>query len=160
MKGRYRISTRYNEGVGGNTTAQILARISNVLAHNPQIVVVEGGGNDIVNAVTSTTTIANLTSIYAALQAAGVKFVTTTVCPTTSIDTQAEKDAYDAVNAWIRAHTADYSKGYLCDWDSAIRTPGAYTWLAGYDADGVHPNATGAAALAGVLGPVLATALA
>lgn len=143
------------EGTGGDTTAQILARVGDVIADNPTYVVVEGGGND----GPSASTITNLASIYAALAAARIPFIATTICPSTSITTAGQKTAYNNANAWIRAHCSDYAGAVLCDWDSAIRDAPLYTWKAGYDLDGVHPNATGEAAMATPLAASILTVL-
>lgn len=144
--------------MGGNQTDQMLARLSaDVLALKPDYVVVEGGGNDIANGIASGTVTANLASIYSQITTAGAKIIATPVCPSTSLDLAGEQTTFDTVNAWIRAHYSDYAGAMLCDWDTAIRTGGVYTWKAGYTDDGVHPNATGRAAMAGVLKTNLAT---
>lgn len=153
----WRFAATQNAGVSGNQTDQMLTRLStDVLAYHADWVVVEAGGNDIANGISSATITANLAALYSQITAAGSKVIATTVCPSTSFDTAGEQTIYDAVNTWIRAHYSDYAGAVICDWDSAIRTAAAYTWKAGYTSDGVHPNATGAAAMASVLKTTLA----
>ena len=53
-----------NAGVSGDTTAQGLARVdAEVLSHNPQIVIINLGANDLAQMVSVTMTMANLQSI-------------------------------------------------------------------------------------------------
>jgi acyl-CoA thioesterase-1 len=67
---RYRV---VNEGVSGETTKDGLARVSRVLAHKPQIVVLEFGGNDGLRGLPVANTKRNLAAIVQQLQHAGVK---------------------------------------------------------------------------------------
>jgi acyl-CoA thioesterase-1 len=60
-----------NLGVSGDTTADGLARIEQVLEQDPHVVIVLLGGNDALRKVPVETTFANLTQIIEQLQAAG-----------------------------------------------------------------------------------------
>jgi acyl-CoA thioesterase-1 len=60
------------EAVAGDTAAQGLARIDQVLAHDPWLVIVELGGNDILRQVPIETTEADLRAIIERLLASGV----------------------------------------------------------------------------------------
>ncbi|HEX3471665.1 MAG TPA: arylesterase [Silvibacterium sp.] len=64
-----------NKGISGNTTKDGVNRLKDVLAANPQIVVVEFGGNDGLRGLPVTATRTNLDQIISTLQSAGVKVV-------------------------------------------------------------------------------------
>lgn len=64
-----------NKGVSGDTTKDGVARLQDVLAAHPSIVVVEFGGNDGLRGLPITATRANLDQILTTLQAAGVEVV-------------------------------------------------------------------------------------
>jgi acyl-CoA thioesterase-1 len=59
-----------NEGISGNTTAEGLARLDQVLAHEPWLVIVELGGNDILRQVPISSTEATLRTIVERVLAA------------------------------------------------------------------------------------------
>lgn len=140
----------------------MLARIDDVLAHNPDHCVVQGGGNDIgTHDRTASAIQADLSDIFDALEAAGVGIVATTICPSdyiaSSVSGSASREAtYDTVNAWVRANYSSWTGAVLCDWQPDITdATDGYIWKTGYDTDGVHPSATGKQAMADVLAPVL-----
>jgi acyl-CoA thioesterase-1 len=60
-----------NSGVSGNTTKDGVERLPRVVAHHPQIVVVEFGGNDGLRGLPIEQTEANLSEIIATLQKSG-----------------------------------------------------------------------------------------
>ena len=64
-----------NAGVSGDTTESALARIDDVLAKNPRIVIIGLGGNDFLRRVPVETTKQNLESIVRQLQAKGAMVV-------------------------------------------------------------------------------------
>ena len=64
-----------NRGVSGNTTKDGVNRLKDVLAANPEIAVVEFGGNDGLRGLPITATRANLDQIISTLKNAGVKVV-------------------------------------------------------------------------------------
>jgi acyl-CoA thioesterase-1 len=73
-----------NRGVAGDTTADALARLKrDVLAHDPQIVIVFLGGNDVLRAVPMEQTFANLGEIVRQIQARGALAVLVEVRPPT-----------------------------------------------------------------------------
>ena len=57
-----------NDGVDGNTTAQGLARLPDVIAQKPDIAILLLGGNDALQKIPQETTIANLQQIISKLQ--------------------------------------------------------------------------------------------
>lgn len=142
-------------GTGGDTTALMLARIATVTAQNPGWCVVQGGGNDVAGGVAASTTTSNLQAIYEALMGAGIKPVATTVLPSTSMDTTAEKQALSTVNRWIKDYCRENPGVLLCDWASVYVDAATGTPLSAYTSDGVHPTNQGAAALGRVLAETL-----
>jgi acyl-CoA thioesterase-1 len=62
-----------NEGVSGNTTKDGVARLPEVLALHPTVVVVEFGGNDGLRGLRMEDTRANLDQIVSTLKGAGIK---------------------------------------------------------------------------------------
>lgn len=69
---RYRV---VNEGVAGDTTTDGLARVANVLAHKPRVVLLEFGGNDGLRGLPVTETRANLEKTIVALRKPGITIV-------------------------------------------------------------------------------------
>ena len=67
---RYRV---VNEGVSGDTTKDGLERIDRVLAHKPQIVVLEFGGNDGLRGLPVSMALQNIASMIEQLQRGGAK---------------------------------------------------------------------------------------
>lgn len=62
-----------NDGVSGNTTKDGVARLDQVLAQHPRIVVVEFGGNDGLRGLSTAQAQRNLSFIVAKLKASGAK---------------------------------------------------------------------------------------
>lgn len=56
-----------NDGVGGNTTAQILARLPSVIAQNPRLVILMAGTNDALQHIDASETSKNIQAIQADL---------------------------------------------------------------------------------------------
>jgi lysophospholipase L1-like esterase len=132
-------------GVGGDTTALMLARITtDVLAYQPGYCIVQGGGNDVTTAVSSATTIANLTTIYQTLLGAGITPIATTLTPTTSADTASEKANLYTINNWIRQYAQATPGMILCDWYPYIADPSTGDPATSMTVDGIHPSQQGA----------------
>src|SRR6185437_6906016 len=62
-----------NMGISGDTTKDAVARLPNVLAAHPALVVVELGGNDMLRGLPITATRANLDRVISALQRAHIQ---------------------------------------------------------------------------------------
>jgi len=144
-----------NNGVGGDTTAMMLARLQNecLARADAEYVIVLGGINDINLGFTAATIKTNLQSIYTATQAAGSKVVACTILPfkpyaTWNAGTQA---ILEEVNAWILATATGID--YRVDTYTALLDPGvAYTFLPAYNSgDNLHPSAAGNVALANAI---------
>jgi lysophospholipase L1-like esterase len=65
-----------NDGVGGNTTAQILARLPEVLAQGPRLVILMAGTNDALQHIDASETSKNIQSIKAALSKNSIELET------------------------------------------------------------------------------------
>lgn len=143
-------------GVSGNTTTQMLARITaDVLAYAPGWCVVQGGHNDIVGSASHATIVANLTTIYQTLLKAGIRVVATTITPYNS-DTVGQNVIRNSVNRWMREYALSTPGIVLCDWAAYVADPddnvATSYWIPTYSAaggstsqDGIHPAALGAA---------------
>lgn len=156
-----RLTLLRQAGVAGETSAQVLARVTDItnLSTLPGFCVVLAGTNDMLNDITSTTTITNLTAIYDALLAKGITVVACVMPhvwqnPATHANrllAQAE------VNNWIRDQ-AQRSGIIICDWAARwANDNGDGTPKPGFSpvGDGVHPTIVGAAALGKVLADTL-----
>lgn len=145
MRSLGRMLLASNAGVTGNTTAQMLARLStDVLAYTPKLVTVLGGTNDITQSVSAATTKANLASIVTTLQAAGIAVVMCTIPPrqdTTSGSSTA------GLNAWIRQYAGTHGC-YLLDVYKATVDRTTNQYASGYAADSVHMLKPGHTAVA------------
>ena len=144
----------HNAGVPGNTTAQMLARLSkDVLAYSPEVVTVMGGTNDVGNKVAEATVIANLTAIVDALKAANVRVILLTIPPRTD-PTFAEP--IRSLNASIRTLAVSEGVALADIYPALAQTDGTY--VPGLTRDGLHPSAAGNAAIASVVVDALRTA--
>lgn len=134
-----RSGTGWSAGVGGNTTAQMVARLNDVLLLDPKphICIVQGGTNDALTAVPLATTTANLVTMYNAIEAAGIEPV---VCLIPPSDTQPAR--VNQINSWIATYAMMRGMRCLDNYTPAADPDG--TWRSGYSSDGTHPNATGA----------------
>lgn len=143
----------HNAGIGGETTADMLARFDrDVIAHRPQAVHILGGINDIAEnggPVTVDAIAANLQAMIDRAGRHGVAVVIGALLPCTNVDWRphlAMRPALLALNAWIAAFArenelvlADYF-AVLADADGGMPTA--------YGPDGVHPNGEGYAVMA------------
>lgn len=130
--------TGWNQGVVGNTSAQAAARLSNVSAESPRMVVFGVGTNDIgTGAATSAQVCANYDTIIAAIRSAGAVPIGWTVIPRTSVGWgAAQETARGEVNDCLKAKLP---AAQVVDMDTVI-TNTATMLLA----DGTHPNGLGA----------------
>jgi acyl-CoA thioesterase I len=64
-----------NHGINGDTTSGGLSRVTHVMAENPQIVILDLGGNDVMRGISPAIVQDNLYKIMSQLHAAGIKMV-------------------------------------------------------------------------------------
>lgn len=145
---RWRVSFR-NAGVGGNTSAMMLARFAtDVVAYKPPIVIIEGSTNDPRTSVPSATTEANMLAMFQAAFAAGCKVVTTTI-PPAGDTTTAQRQTVQATNMWLRDYArANPQNLALVDWWALLANPLTDGYKTGMSIDGIHPSSLGAFTLA------------
>lgn len=138
-----------NRGISGSTTTDMRSRIqTEVLATSPAYMVLMGGINDIMADVPIMTIVDNLSTMYAAAQAAGVRVVAVTVIPFGAAPqwSATRQTELELLNAWIR--TASHVD-YVVDAYKAMGDARQPTRLAtAYDrGDGLHCSGPGYAAL-------------
>lgn len=154
----------YNAGIGGNTTAQMLARIkTDVLDKRPDICFILGGENDFSGGVSLATTQGNLDQIYKILANAGIiPILATMYVGESGWANSANILKIVQFNAWLREYA--YRNGLLlCDLHKAVVNPSDTTGYAiQYTADPtdhLHPSAYGAYLMgkevASVLSPLM-----
>ena len=127
-------ATVIDGGVSGDTSAGGLARLDWSLADNPDLVIVDLGGNDALRAIDPKTTEANLDAIVARLRAQkrGVLIAGMLAPPNLG------KDYADAFNAVFPAVAARHDVTlYPFLLDGVVADPALN------QADGIHPNAAG-----------------
>src|SRR5690606_5604901 len=129
-----------NLGVPGNTTADGLARIEEVLELEPSVVILLLGGNDYLRQVPPATTFANLSAIIERLQADGVAVLLAGVRGGLIRDNFADQ---------FKELADRYGTAYVHDvLDDTLG-------VEGYMADQVHPNDAGYHVIADRVQPVL-----
>lgn len=147
-----------NAGVPGNTTTQMLARLAAVLALPSDIIAVQGGANDYTDGVTAgrtgaqqaAITIANLTSIYDGILAAGKILMVVTTHSRSTMNTADGKAFLSLMNRFILDYARAHPGVLYADTCSAITDPATgipynpVTTGVFHTSDGTHPNAFGA----------------
>lgn len=127
-----------NRGISGDTTAGLLARLDDVLATKPRLVVLMAGVNDAQQHVTTKVTLANYRAIVGHLHDTGAEVVAESVIPTSVA-------SVDALNDGIRAICAAGACRFL-DVSSLARFERE---------DRVHLNAAGYVAWRELLVPII-----
>jgi len=141
------LGMRYDDGiiagVGSDTSAQILARVPDVIADPPSICLIHAGVNSIAAGVPATSVISDINAIVGQLRAVGIRPVVFTLTPSVYFESATLVEA-GKVNNWIKS--LPVSQGVkVIDWRSSVvdfaSTTGA--WVAAWTSDGVHPNDLG-----------------
>jgi lysophospholipase L1-like esterase len=129
-----------NAGIGGDTTAQMLARFdSDVTPYAPNVVHLLGGTNDTASTVADTLT--NLASIVGKIRSIGAVPVIGTPPPKSAAST-AERTRLAALAAGIKRY-AENQGIPLVDYRRALVDPATGGYLTAYYNDGTHPNDAG-----------------
>ena len=153
LLGRRRLEVVSNLGVGSDTTTQMLARISSVLAVDAEIVIVLGGINDLAgNLSPASTVIANLQSIYDQLRASGRTVVAVSVLPVQAAHpsfSRALMSRIRAVNMWIASYCRTRRGMVLVDGFGAVvdTTSSDLVPRTNFYADATHLGTPGAYAV-------------
>jgi lysophospholipase L1-like esterase len=149
-------------GISGQTTYEFLQRFrADVVKLQPEIVVINGGTNDVAENSCSydeEATLDNLKSMVDIAKANGIKVILTSVLPAAqfpwnkSITDSADKII--ALNKRLKAYAASEEVPYVDYYPALVDTDGR-TLQAKYSSDGVHPNADGYAVMEQLLLPVI-----
>lgn len=151
--GNANLSYKYNAGVPGNTTTQMLARIqTDVIARGPARCIIEGGTNDAyIGLVPVATFAANIQAMVAACLMAGIEPVLTTVMQRSDL----ASTLVEQYNIWLYLFAQAHGLR-LIDFYSAMIDPTTGLTNTAYTADGLHPNAAGAQIMGQAAADVLA----
>ena len=130
-----------NSGVSGITTREALLRIDkDVLRKNPSIVVVELGGNDLLQLVDINVTIRNYDSILSKIKPTGAKIVILEV-KLILFDKKYETDLQSVAKKYNATYVPDILEGVITDESLKF--------------DDIHPNAKGYQKIAEKLIPII-----
>ena len=141
--------TYLNRGIGGQTTPQMLLRFRNdVLAHEPKVVVILAGTNDIAGNTGPATLEdieGNLATMSELAKLHGIKVVLSSVMPICDyIRVQSDRrpmDKIQALNVWIKDYAAKNGHVYLDYYTPMLDDKGNFKQELTYD--GLHPNDAG-----------------
>ncbi len=138
----WRNITYFNKGVDGNTSTQMLARMTDVLATNAEAVLIFGGTNDVAYSVPISTTAANLDAMVVAVRAAGKTPILVGPMPRPGVSVA----SMQAVRTTVRDLAATADVRYIDPWP--IFDDGTGQMVASLQLEGAHPNNRGAFVLA------------
>jgi lysophospholipase L1-like esterase len=145
-----------DKGIGGNITAQMLARVSrDVINIIPRYCIVMGGINDVWIGFPSLSGIeSNLSAIYETIRNAGITLVTATVTPPNYIADGTRERGQETIdlNAWVVGYSEQHNVENV-DFYSLLDDPHKPTYINPALAQpglGMHPNTTGHAIMAEV----------
>lgn len=140
-------------GISGvsETTEESLVRLQeDVIDQRPDLVLVSRGINEISTGVSAAVAQGYFVTLFAALAAADIPVIATTVCPfgNNALYTGAKETERQTLNTWLR--TVPTNVRAVIDFDALVRDPAAQEdILAAYDfGDGVHLNDAAHAVLA------------
>jgi lysophospholipase L1-like esterase len=138
-------------GIGGQTTPQMLSRFrADIVALKPQVVVINGGVNDIAGnsgAYDFEFTFGSILSMAEIAQANGIKVILSSVLPAAEIPWRKEIAAVptkvEQLNAAIKACCADKGFTYVDYYAQLVGRDGSKGMAAQYTTDGVHVTVAG-----------------
>ena len=137
--------TLINEGVSGDTTADGLQRIDGILASRPQVLVLELGGNDGLQGISTATVERNLATMIERARAQEVRVL---LCGMEALPTRGLDYALEFRRIYPRLST-QYGVPLVPFLLQGVALNPELT------IDGVHPNAAGARAVANIVWPHL-----
>jgi acyl-CoA thioesterase I len=136
-----------NAGVAGDTTAGGLARLDWALAEKPDLVILELGANDALRGIDPDTVHTNLDKIIAKVQASGARLLLAGMRAPPNWGEEYQ-DKFDRIYPELaRAHDVTLYPFFL---DGVATKPELN------QADGLHPNERGVAAIVDRIAPVVA----
>jgi acyl-CoA thioesterase I len=161
-----------NRGIGGQTTSQMLVRFrADVLALDPDVVVILAGTNDVAGnsgPITPEAIENNFASMAELAKAHGVRVVLASILPVADDKKDGAGQALvrttdrptatlRAINAWMSDYARRNGHVYL-DYASAV-ADAAGAFKADLNGDGLHPNAAGYAVMAPLAEKAIAEAM-
>ena len=147
-------------GIGGQTTPQMLLRFrADVIALQPQVVVILAGTNDIAGntgPITLEETEGNLVSMAELAHAHGIRVVLSSVMPVSNYGHDRDGNPLDMrikrppekileLNAWIKKYAAENGHAYLDYFSAMVDEQGLLKKE--LSEDGLHPNSAGYAVM-------------
>ena len=150
LLGRRRLDVVANLGIGGDTTTQMLARVSTAADVQAPWAVVLGGTNDLAGNLAAPGVVTdNLRQIYEALRASGKRVIAITVLPVTAahpLFSRGLMARIQQVNRWIKRYCAATPGMIVVDGAAAVTDPASSDSVpaSGYYADATHPGTLGA----------------
>lgn len=165
---QYDAAPTINLGVGGETTAQMLARFDAVIAASPGIVVINGGTDDLI--INGAVTIDSIKAMAAAAKSAGIRVIICSLLPSNMPpDWQATFATEFPSSKLNESNVVEFNEqllelaqqnGYLyADYYDVMLTPESTQDLALF-ADAVHPNEAGYTKMWAVVAPLISESLA
>lgn len=151
---RQRLKFIKNGGVGGDTVAQMLARVDPLLTLKPGWVIGFGFANSLSANASAASIITDLSAIFDKIDKAGARVVWGTDWIETA-RTAAQKAVGFQVNEWLRSLVGTRRNFVLVDYAAVMSDPATGAPLAAYATDGLHQTPAGAR----VMGHELAAAL-
>ena len=148
-------------GISGQTTHQMLLRFrEDVINLHPEIVVINGGTNDIAennHTFNEDITYGNLVSMAELANANGIKVIMTSVLPAEKFKWRASvKDAPEKIkslNQRIKKYAEDHNYPYADYYEAMISDD--IKLNPQFSEDGVHPNIKGYAVMESIISPII-----
>ena len=150
-----------DKGVSGQNTTQMLSRFEkDVIALEPQVVVIMGGTNDLAQGVTEEGIRDNLASMAQLATAAGIKVVLCSVTPCNNSSSRLKNPNTKgvhiiALNGLIKTLCESNGYTYCNYWDSMVDTDGLSLHPDYRLYDYLHPGPDGYDVMEGILQPIL-----
>ena len=142
-----------NSGVAGQTSAQILARVStDVIAYQPDVCTVLAGTNDLLSGMTNAayaSMMNNVKQIVLMLMSANILPILVVPPPRNAAVTEAKRARY------FYYKLAEKYGLPLIDLFKIYVDPSNGQYLSGYSGDGTHPNSTATLASASIISSIM-----
>ena len=146
---RLKFSVITNNGVGGQRTDHLLARIQASIDLKPKYIHIMIGKNDIVQGISTDIIKANLLAIYQRCWDAGIIVIAGTITPNLVVQPSGTssvnqiRDTY-VINNWLKTLPSLYNNFILVDFFKALVNPSTSLAKTNILRDEIHPSAQGA----------------